>query len=58
MCENTDITWFYVIPVDFHIVVSICCTVLVMKSQGMQQLMYNCSVPYASVTLQVQLLAL
>ena len=58
MCENTDITCFDVIPVDYHIVVSLCCTVLVKKSQGMQQLMYNYPVPYASDTLEVQLLAL
>ena len=45
MCENTEITWFDVVPVDCHIVVSICCTVLVIKPHGMQQLMYSCSVP-------------
>ena len=55
---NTDITFLYVIPMDYHIVVSVCCTVHVNKSQCMQQLMYNCSVPYASVALEVQLLAL
>ena len=58
MCENTDITLLDVLPVDCHKVVSICGTVLVMKPKSMQQLMYNCSVPYASVALQVQLLAL
>ena len=58
MCENTDITWLYVLPVDCHIVVSVCCTVLVIKSQGMQQLMYNCSMPYASIALEVELLSL
>jgi len=60
MCENTDITWFDVVPVDCHIVVSICCTVLVIKPQGMQQLMYNYSVLNACIyaTLQVQSLAL
>ena len=58
VCANTDITCSYVIPVDCHIVVSVCCTVHVNKSQCMQQLMYNCSVPYASVALEVQLLAL
>ena len=42
MFENTDITWLDVLPVDCHIVVSLCCTVLVIKSQGMQQLMFNC----------------
>ena len=58
MCANSDITWFDVIPVDCHIVVSVCCTVHVKKSQCMQQLMYNYSVPNASVTLEVQWLAL
>ena len=60
MCENTDITWFDVLTVDCHIVVSICYPVLVIKSQGMQKLMYNYSVLNASksATLQVQLLAL
>ena len=60
MCENTDITWLDVPPVNYHIVVSLCCTVLVIKPQGMQQLMYNYSVLNASkyATLQVQLLAL
>jgi hypothetical protein len=41
MSENTDITSYYVLPVDGHIVVSLCCTVLVIKSQGMQELVYN-----------------
>jgi hypothetical protein len=58
MCENTDITFCYVIPVDYHIVVSVCCTVLMIKSQYMQQLMYNCSMRKAFVGLEVQLLAL
>jgi len=58
MCANTDITWFDVLPVDYHIVVSVCCSVHVKKSQCMQQLMYNYSMPYASVALEVQLLAL
>ena len=58
MCENTDITLFDVLPVDCYIVVSLWYIVLVPKPQDMQQLMYNCSVPYASVALQVQLLAL
>ena len=58
MCANTDITWLYVLPVDCHIVVSVCCTVHVKKSQWMQQLMYNYSLIYASVTLEVQLLGL
>ena len=44
MCENTDITLFDVLPVDCYIVVSLWYIVLVKKSQGMQQLMYNCSV--------------
>jgi len=57
-CENTDITCLYVLPVDCHVVVSLCCTLLMIKSQCMQQLMYNCSMPYASAALQVQLLAL
>jgi len=60
ICENTDITWFDVLPVDCHIVVSVWCPVLVIKPQGMQQLMYNYSVLNASIyaSLQVQLLAL
>jgi hypothetical protein len=58
MCENTDITWYYVIPVDCHPVVSVCCTLLVIKSQCMQQFVYNYSVPYASEALEVHLLAL
>jgi hypothetical protein len=60
MCENTDITWYYVLPVDCHIVVSLWCSVLVIKSQCMQQLMYNYSMPYASkfAALEVELLAL
>jgi len=45
MCENTDITWYYVVPIDCNTVVSVWCPVLVMKSQGMQQLMYNYSKP-------------
>ena len=57
-CENTDITWLDVFPINYHKVVSLCCTMLVPKPQGMQQLMYNCSVPYASVALEVQFLAL
>jgi len=43
MCENTDNTSYYVIPADGHIVVSVCCTLHVIKSEGMQQLMYNCA---------------
>jgi len=58
MCANTDITSFYVIPVDSHKVVSVCCTVHVEKSHCMQQLMYNYPVAHASVALEVQLLAL
>jgi hypothetical protein len=58
MCENTRVTFFNVLPVDCHIVVSLRSTLLVIKSQGMQQLMYNYSVPYASVSLQIQFLAL
>jgi len=45
MCENTDITWLYVSPVDCNTVVSIWYIVLVMKSQSMLQLMYNYSMP-------------
>jgi len=41
ICENTDITWFDVLPVDCYKVVSLWCIVLVPKSQGMHQLMYN-----------------
>jgi len=57
-CAKSNITCLYVIPVDYHIFVSVCCTLHVPKPQCMQQLMYNCSVMYASVTLEVQLLAL
>ena len=57
-CANTDITSFDVIPKDYHIVVSVCCTVHVIKSQCVQQLMYNCSVRKASVALEVQWLVL
>ena len=57
-CENTDITWFDVLQIDCHIVVSLCCTLHVIKSQGMQQLMYNCAQSQTSVALQVQSLAL
>jgi len=32
----------YVIPVDCHIVVSVSCTLLVIKTQCMQQLVFNC----------------
>jgi hypothetical protein len=39
MCENTDITWLDVLPFHCNIIVSVWCAVLVMKSQGMQQLM-------------------
>jgi hypothetical protein len=58
MCENTDITLFDVLPVNYHMVVSLCCTVLVVKSQSMQQLMYNYCVPNATAALEGQLLAL
>jgi hypothetical protein len=58
MCENTNITWYYIIPKNYHIVVSVCCTVHVKKSQCMQQLMDNYSVRKASVALEVQSLAL
>ena len=58
MCENTNFTCYYVIPADGHIVVSVCCTVHVVKSQGMQQLMYNCAHFQTAVGLEVQLLAL
>ena len=60
--RNTDITSFDVLPVDCHIVVSVCFTVLVIKSQVMQQLMYNCPKSEAPISrcagLEVQLLAL
>jgi len=56
--KYTDVTWFDVFPINYHIVVSVCCTLHVPKSQCMQQLMYNCSVPNASVALDVHLLAL
>jgi len=54
------ITFLNVLPVDCHKVVSISYTVLVPKSQCMQQLMYNYSVHYASkfAALEVQLLVL
>jgi hypothetical protein len=58
LVKTLDITWYYVLPVDCHVVVSLCCTLLVIKSQCMQQLMGNCSVRKASVALEVQLLAL
>jgi hypothetical protein len=58
MCENTDITWLDVLPVDCHEVVSVCCTLLVIKSQGVKQLMYNCALCQTTVALEVQLLAL
>ena len=58
MCENIDITWFDVFPINYHIVVSLCYTVLVPKPYSMQQLMYNYSMPYASEALEVQVLAL
>jgi hypothetical protein len=58
MCENTDITWFDVFPVNYHIVVSLGCTVHVPKSQGMQHLMYNCALWHTSDALEVQFLAL
>ena len=55
---NTEITCFDVLPVDCHVAVSLCCTLLVPKSQGMQQLVYNCTLWQTSVALQVQILAL
>jgi len=45
MCANIDITLSDVLPVDCHIVVSVFCSVHVEKSQCVQQLMYNYSVP-------------
>jgi hypothetical protein len=39
MFENTDITWYYILPVDCNIFVSLWCSVLVIKSQSMKQLM-------------------
>ena len=55
-----DFTWFDVFQVDFHIVVSVCCPVLVIKPQGMQQHMYNYSMLNACIyaAFQVQLLVL
>ena len=62
MCANTDITWLYVLPVDCHIVVSVCCTVHVPKSQCMQQLVFNCPQLEAPISrcagFEIQLLAL
>jgi len=59
MYENNDITFFDVLPVDCHIVVPLRYTLLVIKSQRMQELMYNYSVIYASKSAgpQVYLLA-
>jgi hypothetical protein len=57
-CEITNVTWFNVLPVDSHIVVSLCCTLHVIKSQCMQEFMYNCGLPQTSVALEVQFLAL
>ena len=57
-CAIIDITFLDVIPENYHIVVSVCCTVHMKKSQCMQQLMYNYSVQHASVALEVQVLAL
>jgi hypothetical protein len=56
--ENTDITCFYVIPQNCHKIVSVCCTVHVVKSQGMQELVYNYAYRQTSVALEVQILAL
>ena len=58
MCENTDITWLNILPVDGHIVVSLWYTVHVPKPQGMQELMYNYSIQKTSVSLEVQVLTL
>jgi hypothetical protein len=57
-CKNTDITWYYVLPQNSHIVVSVWCTLLVPKSQCMQELVYNYSTRKASVAVEVQILAL
>jgi hypothetical protein len=58
MCENTDITCFDVIPHDCHKVVSVWCTLHVIKSQGMQELMYYYANCQTSVALEVQWLGL
>jgi hypothetical protein len=58
MCENTDITFSYVVFVDVNIVVPIWCIVLEVNSQSHQQRLHSCSVTYATVALEVQLLAL
>jgi hypothetical protein len=58
MCENTDITWLDVLPQDCHKVVSFCCTLHVIKSQGVQELVYNYADRHTSAALEVQILAL
>ena len=62
MCANSDITCLYVIPVDCHIVVSVSCTLLVIKTQCMQQLVFNCPQSEAPSSrcagFEIQLLAL
>ena len=60
MCDNTVITSYYILPVDCNIFISLWYTVLVIKPQGMKELMYNYSVNYASkmAALEVQVLAL
>jgi len=58
MCANTDVTFLYVFPINYYIVASVCCTVLVPKSQCMQQLVYNFGHSQTSVSLEVQFLAL
>jgi hypothetical protein len=51
-------TWLYVLPDDCHKPVSVRCTLHVIKSQCMQELVYNCALSQTSVALQVELLAL
>jgi hypothetical protein len=58
LCENIHITCFYVSTVNYHVVVSLCCTLHVPKSQCMQQLIYNYFLPNASIAMEVQFLAL
>jgi hypothetical protein len=56
--ENTDSTWFDVLPVDCDVVVSVWYSVLVYKSQNIQQQAYNCARFQTSVALEVNFLAL
>jgi hypothetical protein len=56
--EGIVITCFYVIPVDCHKVVSVRGTLHVIKSQSMQELMYNYAMGHTSAALEVQVLTL